>query len=143
MARTRLSNGLTAIGIFLFFGAAIASLAATTLLWRGTALDSIWALNPRAYSELAPFGRAAGIALFALGACLVVGGVGWFKRRIWGWRLAVAIIATQILGDLVNAFIGRVIEGTVGVLIAGALLIYLLRPEVRTAFATKGVSNLP
>jgi hypothetical protein len=29
--------GLTAIGVFLFFGAVMASLAATTLLWRGTA----------------------------------------------------------------------------------------------------------
>ena len=28
--------GFTAIGIFLFFGAIMASLAATTLLWRGT-----------------------------------------------------------------------------------------------------------
>jgi hypothetical protein len=37
-----------AIDIFLFCGAAMASLAATTLLWRGTALDRLWALNPKA-----------------------------------------------------------------------------------------------
>jgi hypothetical protein len=38
--------GFSAIGIFLFFGSITASLAATTLLWRGTALDRLWALNP-------------------------------------------------------------------------------------------------
>jgi hypothetical protein len=46
--------GFTAIGIFLFFGAIMASLAATTLLWRGTVLDRVWALNPMAYKQLAP-----------------------------------------------------------------------------------------
>jgi hypothetical protein len=40
-------------------------------------------------------------------------------------------------------FIGPIVGGAVGVWIAGALLIYLLRPEVRTAFATEDVSNLP
>jgi hypothetical protein len=33
------AQGFTAIGIFLFFGALMASLAAVTLLWRGTVLD--------------------------------------------------------------------------------------------------------
>jgi len=66
----------------------------------------------------------------------VVAGTGWFGHRIWGWRLAVAIIATQVLGDLVNAFMGDFLKGGVGFVIAGLLLVYLLRPEVRAAFAT-------
>src|SRR5271167_216075 len=37
------TRGFTAIGMFLFFGAVMASLAATTLLWQGTALDRVWA----------------------------------------------------------------------------------------------------
>jgi hypothetical protein len=66
----------------------------------------------------------------------VFAGTGWFKRRVWGWRLAVAIIATQVLGDLVNAFMGDLVRGSVGFMIAGALLVYLLRPQVRGAFAS-------
>ena len=32
----------------------MASLAGTTLVWQGTALDRIWSLNPHAHKELAP-----------------------------------------------------------------------------------------
>jgi hypothetical protein len=126
---------MTAMGIFLLFGAVMASLAGTTLVWRGTALDNMWALNPRAYKELAPFGRAVGIPFLLLSFALAVASIGWFKYRLWGWRLAVAIIATQVLGDLVNAFMGDVVRGSIGFVIAVALLVYLLRPEVRAAFA--------
>jgi hypothetical protein len=55
--------GFTAIGIFLFFGSITASLAATTLLWRGTVLDRLWALNPIAYKQLA---IAGALLLFLL-----------------------------------------------------------------------------
>ena len=49
------------------------------------------------------------------------------------------IIAVQVLGDLVNAFMGEFVGGGVGFVIAGALLMYLLRPEVRAAFASDNV----
>ena len=128
-------RGITAVGIFLVFGAAMASLAGTTLVWPGSALDRIWNLNPRAHEELAPFGRVVGIPFLLLGATLAVASLGWFKRRRWGWQLAVAIIATQVLGDLVNIFRGNLLRGGIGFLIAGALLSYLLHPRLRSAFA--------
>jgi hypothetical protein len=135
-------RGKTAIGIFLLFGAVMASLAGATLLWRGTALDRMWTLNPRAYKELAPLGKVVGIPFLMLGVLLAVACMGWFKRRVWGWRLAVAIIAIQVLGDLVNAFRGDVVQGGTGFVIAGALLVYLLRPEVRAAFVSANAPSL-
>jgi hypothetical protein len=87
--------GFTAVGIFLFFGAIMASLAATTLLWGGTALDRLWELNPVAYEQLKPLGSAAGVLFLLLGAALFIAGIGWFCRRIWGWKLAVVIIALR------------------------------------------------
>jgi len=128
---------MTAIGIFLFFGALMASLAGATLVWRGTALDRMWALNPRAFRELAPHGNVVGIPFLLLGVTLAVAGIGWFKCRLWGWRLAVAVIATQVLGDLVNAFSGHFVEGGLGVAIAGALLLYLLSANVKAVFASR------
>jgi hypothetical protein len=131
----KLHIGITGMGIFLFFGATMAFLAGTMLLWRGTILDHIWAFNAAAYRQLAPFAKTVGIPFLLLGTTLLVAGIGWFKRHLWGWRLAVGIIAVQVLGDLVNAFMGDVARGGVGFVVAGALLVYLLRPEVRAAFA--------
>ena len=113
----------------------MASLAATTLLWRGTALDRIWVLNPIAYKRLAPLGYPVGILFLLLGVALSTAGIGWFQHRLWGWRLAVAIIAIQILGDVVNCVRGDLLRGGIGVIIAGALLLFLLQTRVRAAFA--------
>src|SRR5438876_12294488 len=60
-------RGFQAIGIFLFFGAAMASLAGATLIWRRPFLDGLWASNARAYHRLAPFGSAAGAGFLVLG----------------------------------------------------------------------------
>jgi uncharacterized membrane protein YccC len=63
------------------------------------------------------------------------------RRRLWGWGLAVAIIATQVVGDLVNAFLGHFVKGGIGVAIAGALLFYLWRPKVKAAFASRDIGH--
>lgn len=127
--------GFTGVGIFLFFGAIMASLAATTLLWRGTVLDRIWDLNPIAYKQLAPLGGTVGILFLLLGAALTTAGIGWFRRRLWGWRLAVVIIAIQVLGDVINCVRGDLPRGGTGVIIAGALLLFLLQRKIRATFA--------
>jgi hypothetical protein len=129
-------TGLKAVGIFLFVGAVMASLAGITLAWRGTALDRIWTLNPRAYSELAPLGKPIGLLFLSLAAVLAIAATGWLKRRRWGWQLAVVIIGMQALGDITNILYGRIIQGGVGVAIAGALLFYMTRPPIRASFVT-------
>ena len=130
----KMPRGITAVGVFLFFGAAMASIAGTTLTWPGTFLDRLWALNPTAHKQLATFAKPAGILFLLLAAVLAMAGTGWFKHRLWGWRLAVAVIATQVLGDLINFFRGDYLRGSVGFSIATALLFYLLRPVVRAVF---------
>jgi len=124
----------TAIGIFLFFGATMASLAATTLLWRGTPLDRVWALNPQAYKQLAPLGSTIGILFLLLAATLTTAGIGWYRRRLWAWKLAVVIIATQVMGAALNCLKGELLRGGAGVIIAGALLLFLLQPGIRAKF---------
>jgi hypothetical protein len=128
---------LTAMAIFLVFGATLATLAGITLLFPGSILDSIWRLNPEAGEQLHQLGRGIGIAFFGLGAAMVAAAIGWIKRRFWGWALAVTIIASQVLGDLVNVFRGEWLKGAVGVAIAGALFAYLIRPATRGAFEKK------
>ena len=128
-------SGFTAMGMFLFFGATMAALAAVTLLWRGTPLDRIWSLNPTAYRQLAPLGTGVGLLFALLAVALAAAGIGWFRRSLWGWRLATAIIAAQIFGDIINSIRGDWRRGAIGVVIAAALLAFLLRPTVKNAFA--------
>lgn len=122
------------MGIFLYFGAVMSFLAGVTLVWRGTFLDHLWTLNPRAYKQLLPSGTAAGVALLLLGVILAVAAVGWRRHRFWGWVLAAVIIATQVVGNLMNAVRGDLLKGSVGFLLSGALFYFLLRPKVRAAF---------
>ena len=121
---------MTAVGIFLVFGACMSALAGTTLVWPGTPFDRVWALNEPAYRQLSPTGKAVGGLFLLLSVVLITASVGWFKRRLWGWRLAVGIIVTQVAGDLVNLIRGDLLRASTGLTIAGALLFYLLRPNV-------------
>jgi hypothetical protein len=127
--------GFTAVGIFLLFGATMAGVAATSLLWPGTPLDRLWVLNPIAYKQLVPLGSTVGILFLLLSAALTAAGIGWFRRCLWGWRLAVVIIAIQVLGDVVNCVRGDFLRGGAGFIIAVALLLFLLQHRVRTVFA--------
>jgi hypothetical protein len=128
---------LAAIGVFLLFGATMACLAGTTLVRPGTVLDRMWALDPRAYGELEPLGRTVGLAFLVLAVAPAAAGLGWFRRRHWGWQLAVGIFATQVLGDFVHILTGHIWQGAAGMTTAGAILLYIIQPSVRTAFSGK------
>lgn len=124
------------------FGACMALLASITLTWPGTALDQSWKLNPHTHARLASLGRNAGLLFLILALALGLSAFGWFQRRRWGWLCATVLIATQILGAIINAVSGNTAQGLVGATIASALLAYLLRPTVRAAFsAMKGFSD--
>src|SRR5882672_6005954 len=104
-------RGMTAIGIFLLFGTVMAFLAGITFVWPGTSLDRMWTLNPRAYDELVPLGKTVGLLFLSLAMALALAAAGWLKRRRWGWQLAVAIIGAEVLGNFVNIFFGRAVQG--------------------------------
>jgi len=131
---TKRVRGFTAVGVFLLFGMSMASLAGATLVSRGTFLDGIWLLNPSAYKQLVPLGRSVGAAFLLLAVALGAAAVGWFRRRLWGWKLAVSLIGIQVIGDILNLLRGDFVRGPTGIVVAGALLIYLLRRDVKGTF---------
>jgi uncharacterized membrane protein (DUF2068 family) len=112
----------------------MAVLAAITLTWPGTVLDQAWMLNPRAHDRLIAWGSRAGTIFFLLAVVLASCAVGWLGRKRWGWWMAVLIISIHMTTDLITLIFGKVIEGLLGVVIASALLIYLLRAPVRLYF---------
>jgi len=122
------------MGVFLFFGAGMASFAGTTLVLRGTALDRAWELNPVGYRELTRFGTWIGLPFFMLSAAMLVAGIGWFRRRLWAWRLTVGMMAAHLVGDLVNVIRGAVLEGAIGLFALGVVLAWMLRNSVKKEF---------
>src|SRR3954462_1169928 len=124
--------GFVPLGIFFVFGATMASYAAFTLAAPGTFLDAAWRLNPVGHAALSSLGRIMAVPFLLLASALLVAGLGWFRRRHWGWVLGVALIAINLVGDLFNlVFREELLKGTVGVVIAGLLLTYMTRASVR------------
>lgn len=126
--------GHTAIGVFLLFGATMASYAAVTMAWPGTILDRGWMLNPAAHQQLATLGRVLAFPFMFLALALFLAGLGWFRRRRWGWALAIILIGINFLGNLFTVMQGQWLKGAVGVVVAGLLLIYITRSQMRDYF---------
>src|SRR5258708_39863261 len=129
----RRPSGFLPLGIFFFFGSLMASFAAVTLLNPGTFLDIAWRLNPLGHAELSSLGRMIGIPFLLLSGALFLAGIGWFKRRRWGWILGTGIIAVNLLGDFIHLFTGDV-KSLAGALIASLLLFYMSRRGGRGYF---------
>ena|SRR5438552_10681998 len=132
--RTSSQLAFTVIGIFVYFAMTMALYAGATLLHPGTVFDRLWSLNPIAHRDLLTFRKPAGVFFVILAAAAATTGLGWFRRRVWAWRLAVFGICTQVFGDCVNLVRGDLLRGGAGLLIGGALLVYLLSRDIRMNF---------
>jgi hypothetical protein len=127
-------RAIVSIGIFLVFASSMAALAGIMLIWPGTVLDKLWLLNETAHAELRKAGTYLGPLFWALSIVLIATAAGWFRQRMWAFHLTVAIICAQLVGDMVNLVRGDLVRGGIGVLIAGALLLFLLRSRIRSVF---------
>ena len=128
------NRAFIAIGVFFYFAMTMALYAGITLLHPGSALDRLWTLNPDAHRQLLRFRTLAGAGFVLLAAVAAVAGIGWFRRRLWGWQIAVFGIASQIVGDCVNLIRGDFLRGGLGLAIGAGLLAYLLTGNVRRNF---------
>lgn len=131
---------ITVVACFLFFATLIASVIAVALLWRGTALDGLWRLNPEARQAFSAFGRIAGVLLIALGIATLCAGVALLRGRRWAWWFCVLLFVVNGAGDLLSMFRSpQWWKGPIGVLVAGTFIYLLMRPQTRNfAGASKG-----
>ncbi len=135
-------SGLSVVIAFLIFATLMAGFVGTLLLFPGRLLESLWRFNPEARLAFQSMGRLASILLFVVGGVACGGAVGIYRRRKWGWWLAIVLFSVNALGDAVSLFVmGRVLQSASGILISGSFLLYLMQPSVRRQFDDRAMTS--
>lgn len=123
-----------ALAAFFALAELLTAVVFVTLLAPGTPIDAIWAIKPAEYQDLLLLRPASTLGFLVLAAAMGFALAGCSQRRHWGLNLAIAIFALNALGDAARALSGDVLEGLIGVVIAGVILWWLTRPNVRALF---------
>jgi len=119
--------GLKLLAIFFVFGACMCALTIGLLLFPGSALDSLWRLNPEAHAAFQWIGRLSILLMAIVGVVCALAAIGLARNAKWGRWLGILILAANLVGDLTNAFVRHDLRTLVGLPIAGAMIFYLAR----------------
>src|SRR5881396_2269249 len=112
---------------FFAFGAMMCLLTIVLLVFPGTKLDSLWNLNPDARVAFQSLGSWSILLMLTVGTGCALAAIGLWNGKLWGIRLAVAILFFNIIGDLANVVARHDYRSLVGLPIAGAMIFYLDR----------------
>ena len=126
--------GVTALSVFFMFGALTSFTASVSLLFPNSFLKPIWRLNPRAQVAFESIGWWAIALLLAVCVACLAAAIGLWRGARWGHRVAVTMIAINLIGDIANTVLGTEPRAIIGVPIAGAILWYMLSERVRGFF---------
>ena len=132
----RRPGGITALGVFFAAGAVISLASGAALLFPGSVVEPMWRLNERAHAAFVGMGAWALVLLAAVGVACAAAARGLWSGRRWGRRLAIVLIAINLIGDAVNVVLGTEPRALIGLPIAALLLLFLATRRVRTFFAT-------
>jgi len=135
------SSGLTLLSAFFVFGTLMALLAALGLLFPDSALEPMWRLNRHAQVGLMELGWLGVALMVSVAIACATAAIGVRRRALWGHRLALTLIALNLVGDVVAAIVQGDPRTLIGVPIGGAIIYYLLRPRTRAQFATQAVAR--
>jgi hypothetical protein len=116
------------LAIFFAAGGLICLVTMLALAVPGSFLESIWQLKPEARVQFLEIGRGASIALMAVvGVACGSAAIGLARNAKWGRRLAIAILAVNLIGDSLNALLRHDPKTLIGLPIAGLMIWYLSR----------------
>lgn len=126
--------GVTALSLFFAAGTLVSGVSAVALAFPGSWLEPMWRLNPAARAAFASIGPWAVVLMLGVMMACAGAAAGLWTGRRWGYRLAVGLLAVNLVGDLGNAFVRGDRRTLVGLPIGGLLLVYLLNRRVRERF---------
>jgi len=126
MTAQRIPAGIKLLSVFFGFGAAMCLLTIVMLLFPGSALDSLWKLNPDAHVAFQSLGKLSILLMLIVGAACALASIGLAKRARWGIPLALGILIVNLIGDSLNALLRHDWRTLIGLPIGGAMIAYLL-----------------
>jgi len=122
----RLSFGIKLLVAFFVFGATACAVTIAMLLAPAGRLDFLWRLNPEAQVGFQTIGTAFSVLLMlGVGLACACAAVGLARQKSWGRRLAIGILAVNLIGDCVNFVVRHDPRTLIGLPIGGAMIIYL------------------
>ena len=104
---------------FFIFGTTMCLLTIVLLAFPDS---SLWRVNPEAQRAFAAHQAWACALMTVVGAACASAAIGLARRAEWGRRLAMAIIAINLVGDLIGAALRHDPRPLIGLPIAGAML---------------------
>ena len=131
--------GVVALVILFVIGTCASFLSAVSLIFPGSLLEPIWRLNPHARAGFSRIGAWAIVLMICVCIACCFTAVGLWRRRSWGYWLAVVMLVVNLGGDVVNVIIGTEPRALIGIPIAGMILAYLLRKQTRYHFSDSAI----
>ncbi|HEX3421344.1 MAG TPA: hypothetical protein VHT01_08945 [Candidatus Udaeobacter sp.] len=126
IARVQTSRVHRWFAAFFAFGATMCALTVSLLLFPGSALDSLWRLNPDARLAFESWGYWSVVLMLTVGTACLFAAIGLWQARPWGTWLALIILSINMVGDLTNVFARHDYRGLIGVPLAAAMICFLL-----------------
>src|SRR2546427_5611241 len=117
--------GLTLLAAFFVFGALMVFLAFLGLLLSGGFLEPIWRLNRDAHRALTELGAWGMLLMAAVAIACALAAIGLWIQAQWGRRLAIGILAINLLGDVMNTVTRGDLRTLIGIPIGGGLIFFL------------------
>jgi hypothetical protein len=127
VAPTQRSRRRPWFAAFFAFGAMMCALTLALLLFPGSALDSLWRINPEARVAFQSFGSWSFLLMLTVGIACLFAAIGLWRGPFWGTRLALTILSVNITGDLANALLGHDYRALIGLPVGAAMILYLVR----------------
>ena len=78
-------------------------LTVVLLVFPGTKLDWLWNLNPEARVAFRSLGSGSILLMAAVGTGCALTAIGLWHGKLWGTRLALAILFVNIIGECTHA----------------------------------------
>ena len=98
--------GMKVLVVFFAFGATACAVTVAALLTPGGKLDIVWRLNPEAHLGFQKIGTLLSVLLMlVVGTACAWAAVGLAWQKQWGRRLAIGILALNLVGDSVSAVV--------------------------------------